>query len=78
MSLNKGCIRGEVRLVEGRTNVSIIQGRVEVCQNDTWGTVCDNGWDMNDAIVVCRQLGLSTAGSYADFTHSPYVDSEVH
>ena len=50
------CNHGDVRLVNG-SDISL--GRVEVCFNDAWGTVCNSRFGANDARVICRQLGFS-------------------
>ena len=54
-----GCQHGDIKLVGGSSQN---EGRVEVCINNQWGTVTDDGWSSSDAKVVCRQLGYSTDG----------------
>ena len=48
-----------MRLVNGDNP---LEGRVEVCFNQVWGTVCDSGFNADDAEVVCNQLMLPFQG----------------
>ena len=62
------CLDGAIRLQVGSSQ----SGRVEICYNNTWGTVCRNNWDNTDARVACRQLGLSVLSKFQKNV-KPYV-----
>jgi len=53
------CANNDIRLVGGTAPTN---GRVEVCLNQNWGTVCDDSWGTPDATIACRQLGFSATG----------------
>ncbi|XP_072170140.1 uncharacterized protein [Diadema setosum] len=53
-------MQSDIRLVGGS---SLVEGRLEVFYNGVWGTICDEGWDDIDRLVVCKQLGFPVATS---------------
>ena len=60
ISAPANCNEGQIRLAGSRS--SLREGRVEICIDRVWGTVCDRRWDSREARVVCRQLGYTSLG----------------
>lgn len=56
------CSNGDIKLAgSGYSSM----GRVSICVNGVWGSVCSNSFDAADASVVCAHLGFSRYGQYA-------------
>ena len=55
------CSSGDLHLVGGERES---EGRVEICVEGFWGTVCDSGWSQREALVVCRQSGFGEKGRH--------------
>ena len=53
------CSNGDIRLVNGTNQ---LEGRLEICINKVWGTVCSQGFTADDAEVVCSQFNFSFDG----------------
>ena len=55
------CSEGEVKLVGGSDDGDI-SGRVEMCVNEEWRSICSLGWSAQNTEVLCRELGYATRG----------------
>ena len=58
ISLLAPCVNGSIRLGDGE----VLRGRVEVCYNGSWVTICSHSWTAKEATVICSQLGYSHYG----------------
>ena len=50
-----------------------MEGRLEICDNHEWGTVCSNMFGELDAMVACRQLGYAPIGNYSSICNYFYI-----
>ena len=53
------CEHGAVQLADGGYS---FEGRLEVCVNGLWGTICDTDWSKVESSIVCNQLGFLAFG----------------
>eukprot|EP00057_Strongylocentrotus_purpuratus_P010927 XP_011665401.1 PREDICTED: scavenger receptor cysteine-rich domain superfamily protein-like [Strongylocentrotus purpuratus] len=75
ISLTLSFENGDLRLQDGH---NAAEGRVEVFHEGTWGTICDDGFDITDANVICRQLGYSSANASHCCAHFTHGTGDIH
>ena len=74
-----GCSSGHVRIHPNTDTLSSREGRVEICLNSAWGTVCDTLFDDLDAKVACSQMsGFSGQGNSNIHSYSCALNKESH
>eukprot|EP00057_Strongylocentrotus_purpuratus_P025036 XP_011679510.1 PREDICTED: deleted in malignant brain tumors 1 protein-like [Strongylocentrotus purpuratus] len=59
---------GDIRLIGAGVGIES-EGRIQIVRHNAWGTICHHSWNIQDANVVCHQLGfefatLATRNSY--------------
>ena len=68
------CKHGSVQLA-GTESMSF--GRVEVCINRLWSTICDHHWTLTEASVICSQLGFYKQGLIKAFHNQMMMSTTV-
>lgn len=60
-TVEENCTTGDIRLI----GPTLLEGRVEICINNAWGTICNNLFSSHDPQVICRDLGYNFSDSYS-------------
>ena len=77
-TVNDNCTHGDLRIASRSDDESALssEGRLEICVNNVWGTICDFKYGTRDATVACKQLGYDGQGMHERHT-SIYFISDV-
>ncbi len=70
MMFGADCDDGDVLLMNGTTPTpGQTEGRVEICYQNIYRTICDDYWDISDAQVICRQLNFTGSGKNQEYNY---------